>query len=54
LTGVAGDDVSVQLDLVHRSTAHSTRARGSARTSFSSSLPNVLTVRRQLTFGRRQ
>jgi len=37
LTGVAGDDVSVQLDLVHRSTAHSTHARGSARTSFSSS-----------------
>jgi len=37
LTGVAGDNVSVQLDLVHRSTAHSTCARGSARTSFSSS-----------------
>ena len=48
LIGVAGDNVSVQLDLVHRSTAHSTRARGSVRTSFSSSLPNVFTVRSQL------
>ena len=48
LIGVAGDDVSVQFDFVHRSTAHSTRARGSVRTSFSSSLPNVLTVRSQL------
>ena len=56
LTVVAGDDVSVQLDVVHRSLAHSTRARGSVRTSFSSSLPNVFTVRSQLsiwlTFGR--
>ena len=37
LTGVAGNNVSVQLDVVHRSLAHSTRARGSVRTSFSSS-----------------
>ena len=42
LTGVAGDDVSVQLDLVDRSTAHSTHARGSARTSFSSSVSERL------------
>jgi len=48
LIGVAGDDVSVQLNVVHRSTAHSTRARGSVPTSFSSSLPNVFTVRSQL------
>ena len=33
LTGVAGDGMSVQLDLVHRSTAHSTRARDSTWTS---------------------
>jgi len=48
LTSVADDDVSVQLELVHRSTAHSTRARVSVRTSSRAQLPNVSTVRRQL------